>query len=67
MDRALEDYEMEAWDAYQDLLDQYNETHQVKSYDRVSIHNAFPEIKAAFEHARAMGTFYRLKNGQRQE
>lgn len=61
-DRQLEDYEKEAWTAYHDLLEKYHKTHQVKSYDRVSIHEAFPEINEAFEHCLAMGTFYRLKS-----
>lgn len=60
--RLLEDYEKEAWDAYEAILNKYHETHKVKMYDRPSIHRAFPEIKEAFEHACAMGTYYRLKN-----
>ena len=59
--RLLEDYEQEAWDEYRAVLDRYHETHQVKMYDRVSIHEAFSEIQAAFDHACAMGTFYHLK------
>lgn len=60
--RLLEDYETEAWNAYEAILDKYHKTHKVRMYDRPSIHEHFPEIKEAFAHACAMGTFYRLKN-----
>jgi hypothetical protein len=55
----LTDYEITAWDEYQACLDKYNKTDNVKGYDRVSVHEAFPEIAAAFEHVLAMRT-YRL-------
>ena len=60
--RLLEDYEQEAWNAYEAILDKYHETHKVRMYDRPSIHEHFPEIKEAFDHACAMGTYYRLEN-----
>lgn len=60
--RLLEDYEQEAWNAYEAVLDKYHETHKVRFYDRVSIHENFPEIKEAFDHACAMGTYYDLEN-----
>ena len=58
----LADYEVEAWKEYEAMLTKYNETHSVKSYDRVSIHDNFPEIKAAFEKAVSMRTFRLLEN-----
>ena len=58
----LADYELKAWDEYRDILVKYNKSHHVNMYDRVSIHKAFPEIKAAFEHCLAMRTFKFLKN-----
>ncbi len=58
----LMDYEIKAWYEYDTLIDKYNQSHRVKSYDRVSIHKNFPEIKAAFEKCLAMRTFRILKN-----
>ena len=58
--RFLTDNEKEAWDEYEQLLDRHNELFNVKMYDRVSVHNAFPELKEAFENVRAMSTFYEL-------
>ena len=58
--RPLTDYEQEAWRQYRAVLDDYDDKCNVKMYDRVSVHEHFPEIKAAFDHACAMGTFYRL-------
>ena len=60
----LKDYETKAWKEYEAMLTKYNETHRVKSYDRVSIHENFPEIKAAFEHCLAMSTFSRLEDSK---
>ena len=60
--RALTEYEQEAWSKYQDVLDDYDDKCNVKMYDRVSVHEAFPEIKAAFDHACAMATFRRLQD-----
>lgn len=60
--RQLTDYEQEAWAEYLDVIEKYNKTHQVKMYDRVSIHEAFPEINAAFEHCLAMDTYRLLKD-----
>jgi hypothetical protein len=62
MKRKLETYETEAWDEYVRIVDDYHITHRVKSYDRVSIHENFPEIKAAFEHCLAMKTFAALSH-----
>jgi len=59
--RKLEDYEVEAWNEYHAVLDKYDQAYRVRMYDRVSIHENFPEIKEAFDHACAMGTFYRLE------
>ena len=53
----LADYEIEAWNEYNACIDKYNETDRVRFYDRVSIHENFPEIKAAFEKAVSMRTF----------
>jgi len=54
-------YELEAWNEYHALIDKYNNSDRVGMYDRVSIHKAFPEILAAFDHAIAMGTYRRLE------
>jgi hypothetical protein len=40
-----------AWEEYERILDKYHALHSVRNYDRVSIHDAFPEIKKAFEGA----------------
>lgn len=58
----LKDYELKAWAEYNDILAKYHKSHSVHCYDRVSIHKAFPEIKAAFEHCLAMATFRRLES-----
>lgn len=58
----LADYEIEAWNKYDAVIAEYNASHRVKAYDRVSIHENFPEIKAAFEKAVSMRTFRRLKD-----
>ena len=58
----LADYELEAWDEYEAILDKYNESDHVRMYDRVSIHKAYPEILAAFEHCLAMRTYRLLEN-----
>lgn len=60
----LKDYEIEAWNEYNAILDKYNESHSVRAYDRVSIHNAFPEIMEAFEHCLAMRTFRLLEDAR---
>jgi len=60
--RQLTDYEQEAWNEYHAILAKYQKTHRVKMYDRVSIHEAFPDIQAAFDHACAMATYRRLKD-----
>lgn len=49
MERKLKLSEKEAWDRYQDVLDKYHEEFRVRNYDRVSVHEAFPEIKKAFD------------------
>ena len=60
--RQFTDYENEAWAEYHAILAEYQKTDKVLMYDRVSIHEAFPEIQAAFDHACAMGTFRLLEN-----
>ena len=55
-------YEIEAWMKYEDLLAEYHASCNVKSYDRVSIHENFPDIKAAFDKAVSMRTFRLLEN-----
>ena len=52
--RKLTELEKETWDAYEWTLDQVE---GVRGYDRVSVHNAFPNIKAAFEKVQAMQTY----------
>ena len=59
---TLPDYEIEAWNEYHAVLDKYNKTDRVMMYDRVSIHESFPEIMAAFNHCLAMRTYRLLKN-----
>jgi len=56
-DRTLTDYEQEAWREYDRVLASIPDA---RMYDRVSIMKAFPEVQAAFDHCRAMSTFYRL-------
>ena len=58
----LADYEIEAWNEYDVILSEYHSLYRVKSYDRVSIHENFPEIKAAFDKAVSMRTFRLLEN-----
>lgn len=58
--RQLTEVEQETWDAYEAVLDLYNDRYNVRSYDRVSVHNAFPEIKEAFEKCVSMQTYYLL-------
>lgn len=55
--RPLTELEQETWAAYEYALDQVK---GVRSYDRVSVHEAFPDIKAAFEKCQAMNTYYHL-------
>ena len=59
-DRVLTKIEQETWDHYEAVLDLYNNRYNVRCYDRVSVHNAFPEIKTAFEKCRSMNTYYHL-------
>ena len=58
-DRVLTEPEQEAWREYDRVLDKYKK-YNVRAFDRVSIHNAFPEIKKAFERAVNSKIFYRL-------
>lgn len=59
----LADYEVEAWDEYRAIIAKYDKSHRVQAYDRVSIHEAFPDIDEAFQHCLAMRTFRQLKDG----
>jgi len=63
----LADYELKAWHEYDAVVDKYNQSHRVKMYDRVSIHENFPEILAAFEKCLSMRTFRILKDGKKNE
>ncbi len=65
--RDLYPEELEASNNYHTVLNAYDETHNVKMYDRVSIHKAFPEINEAFEKMLAATTFCRLKYGSEDE
>lgn len=56
--RPLTDYEQEAWRDYEQVLDSIP---NARMYDRVSVLNAFPELRAAFDRACACSTFYRLQ------
>lgn len=62
--RELFEEEIIAWDEYSKVLDKLHEEHNVKMYDRISIHDAFPELDEAFEHALAVTTFCKLKYGR---
>jgi len=59
-DRVLCKHEQEAWDEYDRVLDRFNDEFNVRAYDRVSIHKAFPEIKEAFDRAVNSKIFYDL-------
>lgn len=48
--RPLTKHEQEAWDEYEAVLDKYHAKYKVRWYDRPSVHEHFPEIKAAFEY-----------------
>lgn len=52
--RPLTELEQETWNAYEWALDQVE---GIRGYDRVSVHEAFPDIKAAFEKVQAMRTY----------
>jgi cupin superfamily acireductone dioxygenase involved in methionine salvage len=65
--RKLSPEEIEAWEEYAKVLDRLHEEHNVKMYDRVSIHDAFPELDEAFEHVLAVKTFCRLKYETQEE
>ena len=63
-DRKLTELEKETWDAYEWALDQVE---GARKYDRVSVHEACPDIKAAFEKVQAMQTYIVLiqkENGE---
>ena len=47
--RFVTSAEQQAWEEYEAVLDKYHEKYRVRYYDRVSVHDAFPEIKTAFE------------------
>lgn len=47
--RFLTYKEQEAWEEYEAILDKYHELYKVRWYDRVSVHEHFPEIMTAFE------------------
>jgi len=57
--RPLTKLEQETWDIYEWTLDQHPDT---RGYDRVSVHEAFPDIKAAFEQFCMLQTYNRLKD-----
>jgi hypothetical protein len=57
--RFLTDYEIDAWDEYYRVL---KTIPNWKMYDRPSLHDFHPELKAAFLKVQAARTFYRLKN-----
>ena len=57
--RHLTPLEQEAWNEYDLLLRKYKVNH----YDRLSVHNAFPDINAAWEKVQGLCTYYALKGG----
>ena len=42
--------EIESSREYERILNEYHIKYKVRNYDRVSVHEHFPEIKQAFEH-----------------
>lgn len=65
--RPLSDVELEAWDNYRAVLDKYHITHNVKAYDRISIHDHFPEIQEAYDKCLVAKTFALLRDGKQDE
>lgn len=63
--RLLTPAEQEASQAYEDTIDKISAELKInlRGYDRVSIHEHFPEIKSAFDQICALHTFYDLKGG----
>jgi hypothetical protein len=55
--RVLSEPEIEAWAEYYRI---FEENPALNSYDRVSIHNAFPEIKEKFDKAAELTRAMRL-------
>ena len=61
--RHITPLEKEVWAEYDALLDEHN----VKHYDRISVHKAFPDIMTAWEKVEGLSTFYALKGGVQEE
>ena len=59
--RLLTPAENAAWAEYESILNYYHRIYHIKAYDRASVHEAFPEIKEAFERIRSLDTYYALK------
>lgn len=55
--RPLTELEQELWDLYEYALDQIPNG---RMYDRVSVHEAFPDLQAAFDRCCAMQTYHHL-------
>jgi len=55
--RPLTELEQKTWDAYEWALDQVE---GVRGYDRVSVHNATPDIKAAFDKCCKMHSYHKV-------
>ena len=55
--RPLTELERETWAEYERTIDAIP---NARMYDRVSIHDAFPEVKAAFNKFCALSTYYGL-------
>ncbi len=55
--RPLTEIEKATWDAYEWALDQVPNG---RAYDRVSIHEAFPDVKAAFEKCQSLQSYHAL-------
>jgi predicted nucleic acid-binding OB-fold protein len=55
--RPLTELEQETWDAYEYVLDQIPNG---RMYDRISLHEAFPNLQAAFNKCCALQTYHRL-------
>ena len=62
--RPLTALEQETWDIYEWTLDRYP---GARNYDRVSVHEGIPEIKAAFEQFCMLQTYNRLMNTDNNE
>ena len=62
--RPLTELEQEVWDLYEYALDQIPNG---RMYDRVSVHEAFPDLQTAFERCQSMQTYCALRKDYEDE